>query len=136
VGKQLSEQVGGYEIATWLALSYEAISRFDDALALAMRVRAETKDPFVLALLVPAYVSGGKIAEARAIVDEVKTLGHPYLNAIALDAIGEVDEALFLLEKIVADHSDRAVFLKVERFSARLRSSERFQALLAKVGIP
>jgi hypothetical protein len=101
-----------------------------------MRVRAETKDPFVLASLVPAYVSGGKIAEARAIVDEVKTPGHPYLNAIALDAIGEVDEALFLLEKIVADHSDRAVFLKVERFSARLRSSERFQALLAKVGIP
>jgi len=129
-------QPGGPEVATWLVLSYVEMSQFPEALALAVRLRAVTEDPYLLATVVSAYVTAGRLDDARAIVEEVKPTGHPYLTAIALDAIGDTAGALPLLERIVDEHSDRAVYLKIERFSAALRSTPRFQALLARVGFP
>ena len=57
------------------------------------------------------------------------------MSAFMDDALGDIDAALAHLEPIVASHNVHALFLKVERFTPRLRSHLRFQALLQRVGL-
>jgi tRNA A-37 threonylcarbamoyl transferase component Bud32/tetratricopeptide (TPR) repeat protein len=127
---------GGVQLAVWLVQSYAEMSRFDDAFALAERVRAATNELWVLGALVPSYILAGRADEARRIVDRIGDTGDPYFRALALDAVGRVDEALALLEHVVDSHSGFACFLKVERLSPAMRTHPRFQALIGRIGFP
>jgi tetratricopeptide (TPR) repeat protein/predicted Ser/Thr protein kinase len=120
------------EWANDLALTYAELGRYEDAVKLADKLRAGMSN-YGLAGLVRVYVLVGRIDDAKAIHAQVGTDVDLILQADMADALGETDIALDLLERIVAAHTVAALFIKVARFSTRLRSHPRFQKLLATV---
>jgi tetratricopeptide (TPR) repeat protein len=126
----------GIQAAVWLVQSHAEMARFADAIALADRVQAATTSTYVLAQLVPALVMAGETERAREIVARLTEQDTAYNRAVALDAIGDVDAALGLIEQLVDRHNFFAVLLKITRFSPGLRSHARFQAVLTRVGFP
>ena len=123
-------------IASCLPLALYEMSRFDDAMRYAERLRAAKVDNYVLAQLLPVYVMAGRKAEAKAIRAEIGDNVDLAARTAMDDALGDIEPALQYLEKVVASHNLAATFLQVERFSPALRSDPRFQALLKKVGFP
>jgi tetratricopeptide (TPR) repeat protein len=121
--------------ASFLALTYAEMARYDDALRIAEDLRPVV-DSYTLAGLVPVYVMAGRTDEARSIRDRIRNEVALGIQAIMADALGEIEHALDLLERVVAAHNIHALFIKVERFSTRLRSEPRFQKLLATVNFP
>jgi tetratricopeptide (TPR) repeat protein len=118
-----------------LALTYAEMGRYDDAVKLAEKLRPSA-DNYGLASLVKVYVMAGRIDDAKAIRAQVGTDVDLVLQADMLEALGETDKALDLLERVVAAHNVGALFIKVARLSPRLRSHPRFQKLLATVNFP
>jgi hypothetical protein len=59
-----------------------------------------------------------------------------YNYACTLGHLGRVDEALEHLTALVDLHHGSAVFLAVEPSLVSLRGNPRFEALLARVGMP
>jgi tRNA A-37 threonylcarbamoyl transferase component Bud32/tetratricopeptide (TPR) repeat protein len=119
--------------ASFLALTYAEMARYDDALRIAEELRPVV-DPYTLGGLVPVYVLAGRVEQARTIRERIKDQVALGVQVIMADALGETEVALDLLERVVASHNIHALFIKVERFSTRLRSEPRFQRLLATVG--
>lgn len=98
--------------------------------------------PVVKVMLAQAYGYTGRIAEARALLQEAERAGVytcPYESAAAYLAIGESDASMDLLEKSYDKRSNCLIFLRVDprfkplREDARYR--QRFQALLTQVGL-
>ncbi|HUS27484.1 MAG TPA: protein kinase [Kofleriaceae bacterium] len=121
--------------ASFLALTYAEMARYDDALRIAEELRPVV-DPYTLGGLVPVYVLAGRVDHARTIRDRIKDQVAMGIQVIMADALGETDVALDLLERVVASHNIHALFMRVERFSTRLRSEPRFQKLIATLGFP
>ena len=118
-----------------LASSYAELARYDDALEIADQF-LDTDDPYLRAALVSIYVLAGDLAQARAMRAQIGARAGAEAGALMDDALGDVDAALDGLERCVAGHFVEALYLKIERFTPALRSHPRFQALMAKVGLP
>jgi len=87
------------------------------------------------------HARAGKNAEARALLDELKTLSKGrYVSGCDLAAfyagLGEKDQALAWLEKAHEQHDYTLISAKVLPLFDPLRSDPRFQDLLRRVGLP
>jgi serine/threonine-protein kinase len=85
-----------------------------------------------------ALARWGKLAEARAILDELLKLSSeryvpPYNFAIVYNGLGESEKALDYLEKAFAEKNVLMVFLKVEPKWNNLRNEQRFQDLMRRL---
>jgi tetratricopeptide (TPR) repeat protein len=118
-----------------LALGYLEMSRRDQAVTIADRLRDEANN-YVLAGIVPVYALAGRVDVARALRDKIGTDVDLGVQAVMADGLGELDKALDILERVVESHNIHAIFLQVERYSPQLQAHPRFQALLRRVGFP
>ena len=93
----------------------------------------------MLAALGNAYAASGKMSEARAALEQLKTRAKtenvpPFEIALVLIGLGENKEALDWLEKSSAARDYLSVYLKVDPNLDPLRSDKRFTALLQRMG--
>jgi serine/threonine-protein kinase len=112
----------------------EAIREFEKCLA------PSREDAESLAWLGHAYAASGDTDRARQIIDEMNLLGKSryvssYLMAIIRIGMGETDLAFELLEKACEERYGFLAYLKVSPIFDPLRADERFQKLVASVGL-
>ncbi len=94
-----------------------------------------------LAELGHAYALSGKKSEAEKALKELKDLSKrtyvaAYYIAIVYAGLGEKKEALAWLDKAYADRVCFLIFLNVDPELDSLRSDQRFQDLVRRVGLP
>ena len=112
----------------------EAIREFEKCLA------PSREDAESLAWLGHAYAASGDSDRAHQVISEMNLLGKSryvssYLMAIIRIGLGEVDLAFELLEKAYEERYGFLAYLKVSPIFDPLRADERFQELIARVGL-
>jgi hypothetical protein len=137
------EIVPGFEEAgNVLIASYEALGRYEEAAELMTR-QPSWGVQFDGAALAEAFRAGGPAEYWRK---RLEMLGHAeaagapptihYLYAVVHYQLGQVDQALDRVERMVRDHTGGAVFLAVDPVLAPLHGHPRYEALLTRVGAP
>ena len=139
------QEIYALDSSFWLAHTFAASAyiekgMFAEAIAEARRARQlfdGSSQP--MAFEGYALAKSGKIAEARAVLEELlklSTTGYvtPYHIALVYNGLNERDKTLTWLERAYEQRSPRMVFLKVEPKWNNLRSDLRFQELIKKVG--
>ena len=91
----------------------------------------------IKALTAYSYAVCNRPDQARVLVEEICTepTASSYLLATIYDSLGEHDRALDWLGRAYADRDFQVVSLKVDPALDSLRSSTRFQELLARAGL-
>jgi TolB-like protein/DNA-binding winged helix-turn-helix (wHTH) protein/Flp pilus assembly protein TadD len=122
-----------------LALDYSALGRHDKAIAEMQNARG--RGPEYLAGLGYLYAVAGRRAEALTTVAELQRLARqqyvpPYHFAWIYAGLGDKDKAIALLQQVYAEHTQHVVDFKTVPMFDSLRSDERFQELIQKVGLP
>ncbi len=122
-----------------LALAYSALARHDKAIAEMQNARA--RGPDYLAGLGYVYAVAGRRAEALTTLAELQRLASqqyvpPYHFAWIYTGLGDKDKAIALLQQVYAEHTQHVVDFKTVPMFDSLRSDERFQELVQKVGLP
>jgi TolB-like protein len=124
----------------WLAWALSGQRRFEEAEAV-LRRREPESDPSQLSALAYLYSASGRKAEARQMADRLrreaqKNFGLSDLVASAYACTGDVDAMLPWLEKAYDERSGALLFLSVHPLFDAVRQDSRFQALVARVGLP
>lgn len=93
-----------------------------------------------IALLGFSYAEAGKYDSARSCVrrlDEMEQDRYisPYVRAIVHCGLGEIEEALDLLEQAYREKAPWLVWLRIDPFLTRLYGEPRFETLLDKLGL-
>jgi TolB-like protein/DNA-binding winged helix-turn-helix (wHTH) protein/Flp pilus assembly protein TadD len=122
-----------------LALAYSALARHDKAIAEMQNARGRGSD--YLAGLGYLYAVAGRRAEALTTLAELERLAKqqyvpPYHLAWIYTGLGDKDKAIALLQQVYAEHTQHVVDFKTVPMFDSLRSDERFQELVRKVGLP
>jgi TolB-like protein/DNA-binding winged helix-turn-helix (wHTH) protein/Flp pilus assembly protein TadD len=122
-----------------LALAYSALARHDKAIAEMQRARQRGSE--YLAGLGYLYAVAGRRAEALTTLAELQRLAKqqyvpPYHFAWIYTGLGDKDKAIALLQQVYAEHTQHVVDFKTVPMFDSLRSDERFQELVQKVGLP
>jgi tetratricopeptide (TPR) repeat protein len=122
-----------------LALAYSALARHDQAIAEMQKARGRGSD--YLAGLGYLYAVAGRRAEALTTLAELERLAKqqyvpPYHFAWIYAGLGDKDKAISLLQQVYAEHTQHVVDFKTVPMFDSLRSDERFQELVQKVGLP
>lgn len=122
-----------------LALAYSALARHDKAIAEMQNARGRGSD--YLAGLGYLYAVAGRRAEALTTLAELQRLAKqqyvpPYHFAWIYTGLGDKDKAIALLQQVYAEHTQHVVDFKTVPMFDSLRSDERFQKLVEKVGLP
>ena len=122
-----------------LALSYSALGRYEEAISEMQKARGRGSD--YLAGLGYVYGVAGRRADAFRTLDELKRLTEkqyvpPYHFAWIYTALGDKDKAIALLQKTYDEHTQHVVDFKAVPMFDSLRSDERFQELVQRVGLP
>ncbi len=127
---------------SWLGFAYlqkgmhnEAIAEFQKA------VDVSGGASTFLAALGHAYGLAGMKQQSRNIIEKLKVLSaqsyvSPYDMAIIYTGIGDKDQAMHWLEVGYTLHDPAMDMLRVEPALDSLRSNNRFQDLIRKVGLP
>ena len=114
----------------------QAIEEFEKVASLAGGHPAVTTS--VKALTAFTYAVCKKLDKARALVPEIS--GQPtasaYLLATIYASLGEHDRALDWLDRAYTDRDAQIVSLKVDPAFDPLRTTSRFQQLVARLGLP
>ncbi len=130
------------DLNNMLAGTYEDLGRFEEAAALAGQKACwgvcEDAGP-----LLDAFRRDGargywraRLASAESIAAEGPTRMVHFACASMHAKLGHVERALDYLERVVEARMSVAVFMGVDDYLDPLRGHPRFQALIAKVGIP
>jgi len=87
------------------------------------------------------YAVAGRRAEALTTLAELQRLAQqqyvpPYHYAWIYTGLGDKDKAIALLQQVYAEHTQHVVDFKTVPMFDSLRSDERFQELVQKVGLP
>ena len=110
----------------------EAIAEFQKGIDL-------SKSPLMIALLGHAYAISGKTSQARQVLAQLQRPDQGYVSPYTVAAIyaglGEKDQAFKLLEKAYEARDIWLVNLKIDPVLAPLRSDQRFQNLLERIGL-
>jgi eukaryotic-like serine/threonine-protein kinase len=120
--------------------SYEAMGRFDDALAL-METQACWGFRFEVAPLREALRTGGpraywlKRLEAMNQVSPAPP-GIHFGRAIVHHYLGDLDQQLDNAERMVDSHVGGSVFIAIDPVLTSLRGHPRYEALIKRVGVP
>jgi TolB-like protein/DNA-binding winged helix-turn-helix (wHTH) protein/Flp pilus assembly protein TadD len=122
-----------------LALAYSALARHDQAIAEMQNARGRGSD--YLAGLGYLYAVAGRRAEALTTLAELQRLAKqqyvpPYHFAWIYTGLGDKDKAIAGLQQVYAEHTQHVVDFKTVPMFDSLRSDERFQELVQKVGLP
>jgi tetratricopeptide (TPR) repeat protein len=122
-----------------LALSYSALGRHEEAISEMQKARGRGSD--YLAGLGYVYAVAGQRAEALSTLAELERLAKqqyvpPYHFAWIYIGMGDRDKAIALLQQVYAEHTQYVVDFKTVPMFDSLRSDERFQELVRKVGLP
>ena len=122
-----------------LALAYSALARHDKAIAEIQKASGRGSD--YLAGLGYLYAVAGRRAEALTTLAELQQLAKqqyvpPYHFAWIYTGLGDEDKAIALLQQVYAEHTQHVVDFKTVPMFDSLRSDERFQELVQKVGLP
>jgi serine/threonine-protein kinase len=112
---------------------------FSRGIAEAEEARRLDENTITLAWLGYAYAVGGRVADARKILQRMKSPSGaiyvaPYTLAVLYTGLGERDAAITSLERGIEERSEDMVFLKVEPALDPLRSDPRFKSLLRHMG--
>lgn len=113
----------------------EAISEYKAAVDKSNRVQ------LAVASLAHAYAKAGNQIEARKLLNELEERSKrdfvsPYLRATVHVALDEKQRAIELLEEAYSEHSIDIVQAKIDPKLNALRSEQRFQTLVKKLGFP
>ncbi len=123
----------------WLASAYrekrmypEALRHFRTACSLA------PGNPALLTVLGHALAVSGDAAGARAVLGQLQGLSHqryvPSLYvAVVYIGLNDKGNAFLYLNRAIAEHNDRLIYLAVEPLTDPLRADPRFPALLARI---
>ena len=122
-----------------LALSYSALGRHEEAISEMQKARGRGSD--YLAGLGYVYGVARRRAEALRTLDDLKRLAEkqyvpPYHFAWIYTGLGDKDKAIALLQQVYAEHTQHVIDFKTVPMFDTLRSDERFQELVQKVGLP
>lgn len=136
----LSLKPGLEEAGNILIATYEALGRFEDAAALVSRQRCwglSLDGPALLA----AYHRGGSTAYWRERLAQMqRQAGEPpavsYTFAVAHVSLGELEEAIDHIERMVEHHVGGCVFVAIDPGLTSLRGIPRYDALVKRVGAP
>lgn len=115
--------------------------RLPEALApLQAVLKADQTETGALAEIGRVYGMTGQTSQALGTVEMLKKISRdryvsPYFVAIPYVGLGDKDRAYEWLEKAYQDRSWPMVFLKVEPTFDPLRSDDRFQGLLKRIGL-
>jgi TolB-like protein/Tfp pilus assembly protein PilF len=114
----------------------QAIEEFEKVASLAGPHPGVTTS--VKALTAFTYAVSHRTDKARALVDEISAqpTASAYLLATIYASLGEHDRALDWLDRAYADRDVQVVALKVDPALDPLRSTTRFQELVARIGLP
>jgi TolB-like protein/DNA-binding winged helix-turn-helix (wHTH) protein/tetratricopeptide (TPR) repeat protein len=123
-----------------LGSSYEAKRDYTRAIDAFERAQRLDDSPEILAFLARAHAVSGDRAKARRLLDDLMTRGSaryvsPHDVALVHAGLGERERALDWLERAYEAHAEGMVSLKVDPRFAELRSSPRFQSLIARLGL-
>lgn len=125
-----------------MGLSYEACGRYDEAIA-AFRKAISLSGTGTLprTLLARTYALAGRKGEALNLIDELNELSvqhyvSPYRVAAVYAALGARERAFKWLEHAFEARDGWLIWLAVDPVLDSLRSDERFNGLLRKIGLP
>jgi eukaryotic-like serine/threonine-protein kinase len=115
--------------------------RLDAAVEEAQRmVAVARRSPASLTGLAHSYARAGREADARALVDEVTRPGAGYVApgslAVVHAVLGDRELALDWLERAFDEGSNQIAYLGAQPAFRALADHPRFQALLARAGLP
>jgi TolB-like protein len=125
----------------WMAHVYEQKGLFEEAIAeLKTGVQLSGDSTFALARLGHGYAIARQRDEAHAVLKQLNALSSqryvsPYDIAMVQVGLQETDEAFVWLQRAFEQRSLWLGYLNVEPQFDRLRSEQRFQALLRRVGL-
>lgn len=124
-----------------LAMAYTEVGRYDDAIReIEPHLERSGRRSVMLAVLGNTCARAGDVERARTIVAELTERverggASPVDAAYVLAGLGEIDQALDLLERGADTRVGVLVFLKVEPMLDPLRSHPRFTALLRRLDL-
>jgi TolB-like protein len=126
----------------WLAQAYEQKGLFEQAISeFKTGVRLSSDSTFALAKLGHCYAMAGRRAEAQAVLNQLSASSSeryvsPYDVAMVHIGLQENDEAFTWLQRAFEQRSLWLGYLNVEPQLDPLRSDQRFQDLLRRIGLP
>jgi TolB-like protein/DNA-binding winged helix-turn-helix (wHTH) protein/Tfp pilus assembly protein PilF len=125
----------------WRALAYEGKGMFPEALLENQAATRGDHTPRALALLAHAYARSGDQLEAHRLVRELnKRSAREYVNpwdfALVYAGLGDKQATLSWLEKSYQARSPEMINLKIDLCFDLLRSDNRFQDLMRRIGLP
>jgi tetratricopeptide (TPR) repeat protein len=138
--KQALELDSNFTLAHFdLALSYSALGRHEEAISEMQKARERGSD--YLAGLGYVYAMAGRRAEALKTLDDLNRLAEkqyvpPYHFSWVYTGLGDKDKAITFLQKTYDEHTQHVIDFKTVPIFDSLRSDQRFQELVQKVGLP
>jgi tetratricopeptide (TPR) repeat protein len=104
-------------------------------------VRLTGRSPAMVAGLARADVKLGRLAAARALLEELVNRGRtsyvpPASIAQVFAELGDRDKAVAWMTRAFEERSNAIAYLAVDPGNAMMRDDPRFQALLARAGLP
>jgi DNA-binding winged helix-turn-helix (wHTH) protein/TolB-like protein/Tfp pilus assembly protein PilF len=123
----------------YLGLAYEQKGMYVEAIAQFEQGVKLSKSPLMLSLLGHAYAVSGRKAEAQRVLAQLDQQKQryisPYTIATIYAGLGEKDQAFKWLEKAFEDRDIWLMNLKVDPVLKSLRSDQRFESLLQRIGL-
>ncbi len=120
-------------------ITYFKIKDYEKAaVALEKAVELSGRRPVMLGILGAVYVKMGKTDEMKKLLAELETApvtnDKLYATSFIKSSLGQADEAMDILEKLVADKNGSMIYIKVEKDFFAGSSSPRYQQILVKMG--
>lgn len=121
-----------------LAANYAAKGMYAEAVSACERALGLPLESTVLASCGRVYVLAGRRGPPSSFLETMLAQSHvsPYQVALLYDAMGDRKQALRWLDEAHEAHAPEMCRLKVDAFSAELRSDPRFQHLLRRMNFP
>jgi serine/threonine-protein kinase len=124
----------------FLALGYEKLGRFDDAIATLEKGRQIEDSSVMLEMLGGAYASAGRPADARRVLDDLQKQVHeryicPYEIATVYAGLGDRRQTLEWLKKGVEQRADCMPWMNMDPKLDLLRQTPEFKEIERQVGL-
>lgn len=125
----------------YLSNALAGLNRLPEAIEVMERsVGVVHRLPYFLALLGQWYGRGGRRADAKAVLDELKANPQCSASWLALVCAGlrDLDSAFVYLDQAIDEHNDQCqvTFMAVDHRFDELREDRRFELALSKIGLP
>jgi serine/threonine-protein kinase len=108
-------------------------------LPLQKAINLSGRRPVMLGMLGSSYAKEGRTEEMQKILTELESapVSNDKLYAISFikSNMGQIDEALDIMEKLLADKYGILIYMKVEKYILPESNNPRFKKMLAKMGL-